>query len=87
MRLSPSNDNINNLKNYRDFTEENKQFDSNNNQDDDTQHNDVTSWSELDKKKIHQSFDQGDLTEILVINKNIKRLNRRTIYRTFIAIN
>ena len=39
------------------------------------------------KKKLISSFHQTDLTEIQVINKNIKRLNRRTIYRTFKAIN
>ena len=38
-------------------------------------------------KKEDSSFHQADLTEIQVINKNIKRLNRSTIYRTFKAIN
>ena len=40
-----------------------------------------TSWSEL-KRRLIESFHQTDLTEIQVINKNIKGLNRRTIYRT-----
>ena len=39
------------------------------------------------KRKLISSFHQADLTEIQVINKNIKGLNRRTIYRTFKAIN
>ena len=43
--LSPSNDHINNLKGYGDFAEENKQYDSSHSQHDDTQLNDVTSWS------------------------------------------
>ena len=52
-------------------------------QHDDTQPNDVTSWSQLKKKRrLISSFHQADLTEIQVINKNIKGLNRRTIYRT-----
>ena len=37
--------------------------------------------------EIFLSFHQADHAEIQVINKNIKRLNRRTIYRAFIAIN
>ena len=41
--LSPSNHHINNLKDYGDFAEENKQYDSRDSQDDDTQPNDVTS--------------------------------------------
>ena len=51
--LSPSNDHINNLKDYRDFANENKQCDSSDYQHDDTQPNDVTSCSELKKKKTH----------------------------------
>ena len=43
--LSPSNDHINNLKDYADFAEENKQFNSSHSQHDDTQPNNVTSWS------------------------------------------
>ena len=43
--LPPSNDNINSLKDYGDFAEEIKQHDSSNSQHDDTQPNDVTSWS------------------------------------------
>ena len=39
------------------------------------------------KRRLISSFHQADLTEIQVINKNIKGLNRRTIYRTFKAIN
>ena len=85
MCFSPSNDHINNLKDYADFAEENKQFDSSHSQHDHTQPNDVTSWSELLKRRLIESFHQAD--EIQVINKNIKGLNRRTIYRTFKAIN
>ena len=43
--LSPNNDSTNNLKDYGDFAEENKQYDSNDSQHDDTQPSDVTSWS------------------------------------------
>ena len=85
--LSPSNDHINNLKYYRDFAEENKQYDSSDSQHYHTQPNDVTSWSQLQKRTLISSFYQADLTEMQVINKNIKGLNRRTIYRTFKAIN
>ena len=46
--LSPSNDHINNFKDYGDFAEENKQYESSHSQHDDTQPNDVTSWSELE---------------------------------------
>ena len=56
LRLSPSNDNINNLKDYGDFAEENKQYDSSDSQDDHTQPNDVTSWSELVKKDSSHLF-------------------------------
>ena len=87
LRLSPSNDHINNLKDYGDFTEENKQDDSSDSQHDDTQTNHVTSWSELEKRRLISSFHQADLTELQVINKNIKGLNRSTIYRTFKTIN
>ena len=41
----------------------------------------------IGKIRLISSFHQADLTEIQVINKNIKGLNRRTIYRTFKAIN
>ena len=87
--LSPSNDHISNLKDYGDFAEENKQYDSSHShsQHDHTQPNHVTSWSELQKRRLIESFHQADLTEMQVINKNIKVLNRRTIYRTFKAIN
>ena len=37
LRLSPSNDHINNLKDYADFVEENKQYDSGDSQHDDIQ--------------------------------------------------
>ena len=87
MCLPPNNDHINNLKDYADFAEENKQYDSSHSQHDDTQPNDVTSWTELEKSTLISSFHQADLTEIQVINKNIKELNRRTIYWTFKAIN
>ena len=53
--LSPSNDHINNLKDYEDFAEENKQYDSNDSQNDETQPNDVTRWSKL-KKRLIESF-------------------------------
>ena len=43
--LSPSNDLINNLKDYGDFSEENKHYDSSHSQHDHTQPNHVTSWS------------------------------------------
>ena len=56
-------------------------------QHDNTQPNHVTSWSELEKRRLISSFHQTDLTEIQVINKSIKGLNTRTIYRTFKAIN
>ena len=42
------------------------------------------SWK---KRRLISSFQQADLTEIQVINKNIKGLNRRTVYWTFKAIN
>ena len=48
--LSSSNDHINNLKDYRDFAEENKQYDSSHSQHEITQPKDDTSWSELEKK-------------------------------------
>ena len=67
--LAPSNDHINNLKDYGDFAEENKQYDSSHSQHDDTQPNHVTSWSELHKRRLISSFHQADLTEIQVINK------------------
>ena len=41
----------------------------------------------MEKRRLIESYHQADLTEIQVINKNIKGLNRRTIYRTFKAIN
>ena len=41
----------------------------------------------MEKIRLIESFHQADLTEMQVINKNIKGLNRRTIYRTFKAIN
>ena len=85
--LSPSNDNIDNLKDYGDFAEENKQYDSSHSQHDDTQPNHVTSWSELQKRRHYEFFHQADLTEIQVINKDIKGLNTWTIYRTYKAIN
>ena len=85
--ISPSNDHINSLKHYGDFAEENKQYDRSDCQHNDTQPNDVTSWSEFGKRRLISSFHQTDLTEIQVINKNIKGLNRRIIYRTFKAIN
>ena len=85
--LSPSNDHINNLKDYGDFAEQNKQYDRSHSQHDDTQPNDVTSWSELETRRLISSFHQTDLAEIQVINKNIKGLKGTTIYRTFKAIN
>ena len=86
--LSLSNHHINNHKDCEDFAEENKQNDSIDRQHEIIQHNNnVTSWSELEKIRLILSFHQADLTEIQVINKNIKGLNRRTIYRTFKVIN
>ena len=73
--LSSSKDSKNNLKDYGDFAEENKQYDSSHSQHDDTQPNDLTSWSEFEKRRLISSFHQADLTEIQVINKNIKGLN------------
>ena len=70
--LSPCNDHINNLKDYGDFAEDNKQDDSSHSQHDHTQPYDVTSWSELEKRRLIEFFFQADLTEIQVINKNIK---------------
>ena len=86
---SPRNDHINNLKDHGDFAEENKQYDSSHShsQHEITQLNDVTSWNELKKRRLIEFFHQADLTEIQVINKNIKGLNRSTIYRTFYTIN
>ena len=78
---------INNFKDYEDFTEENKQYDSSDSQHDYTQLNDVTSWSESEKRRLISSFHQTDLSEIQVFYKNIRGLNRNTIYRTFKAIN
>ena len=37
--------------------------------------------------RLIESIHQADLTEMQVINKNIRGLNSRTIYRTFKAIN
>ena len=85
--LAPSNYHINNLKDYEYFAEENKQYDSSDSQHDDTQLNDVTSWSELEKRRLIETFRHADLTEKQVINKNINGLNIRTIYRTLKAIN
>ena len=53
--LSTSNDHINNLKDYGEFAEENKQDDSSHSRHGDTQPHDVTSWSEL-QKKTHLIF-------------------------------
>ena len=64
--LSPSNDHISNLKDYGDFAEENKQYDSSDNQHDNNQPNDA----KLEKRRLIESFHQVDLTEIQVINKN-----------------
>ena len=79
--LSPSNDHINNLKGYGDFAEENKQYDNSYSLHDDTQSNEVTSWSELQKRRLIEYFHQPDLTEIQVINKNIKGLIEETSIR------
>ena len=84
---SPSNDHINNLKDCGDFAEENKHYDSSHSQHDHTLPNEVTSWSELEKRRLISSFHQADLTEIQVINKNIKGLKRWIIYQAFKAIN
>ena len=54
--LSPSNDHKNNFKDYGDFAEEHKEYDSSYSQGDDTQSNDVTSWSELQKRRPHRVF-------------------------------
>ena len=43
--ISPSNDHINNLIDYGDFAEKNKQCDSSHSQHDDTQPNHVSSWN------------------------------------------
>ena len=61
--LSPSNDHINNLKNYGDFAEENKQYHSSDSQHDDTQPNHVTSWSEFEKRRLISSFHQAGLAD------------------------
>ena len=84
--LSSSNDHINNLQGYGNFAEESKQNDRSDSHHDDTQPN-VASWSELEKRRLISSFHQADLTEMQVINKNIKELNRTAIYRTFKTIN
>ena len=76
-----------NLKHYEDVAEVSKEFFSCDNQDDDTQSDDITSLSELEKKILISSFHQADVTEIQVINKNIKGLKGRTIYRIFKEIN
>ena len=54
--LTPSNDHINSLKDYGDFAEENKQYDSSDSQNDDTQPNHVSSWSELEKEDSSHLF-------------------------------
>ena len=54
--LSLSNHHINNLKDYGNFAEENKQYDSSDSKEINTQPHDVTSWSELEKKKTHLIF-------------------------------
>ena len=64
-----------------------KQYDRSDSQHDDTQPNDVTSLSELQKRRLIEFFHQADLTEIQVINKNIKGLSIRIIYFIFIVIN
>ena len=68
--LSPCNYHVSGLKVYGDFAEEIKQYDSSDNQHEIIQLNDVTSWSELEKRRLIESFYQADLTEIQVINKN-----------------
>ena len=87
LSLSPDNDHINNLKDYGNFADENKQYDSSDSQHDDTQPNDITNWSELEKKKTHLIFSSSWPYWETSYYKNIKGLNRRTIFRTFKAIN
>ena len=85
--LSPSNHHINNFKDHEDFAKRT---------------NTITVvivnmmilslmmlQVAMNRKKriLISSFHQADLTEMQVINKNIKGLSRRTIYRTFKAIN
>ena len=59
--LSPSNDYINYPKDYEDISEENKQYANSDSQHDDTQSDDVTSWSELQKRRLIESFHQAEL--------------------------
>ena len=83
--LSPRNHHINNLKNYEDFAEGTNSLTVV-----------IINMKSLSLMMLHvwvnwnkedSSFHQADLTEIQVINKNIKGLNTSTIYRTFNAIN
>ena len=85
--LTRSNHRLKNLENYVDFVEESKQYESSDSQNDPTQPKDVASCSQLRKKDSIRSFHQVDFNEIQVINKNIKGLNRKAIYRTFNTIN
>ena len=87
MCLSPSNHHVNNLKDYGDFAEENKQYDSSHSQHDDTQLMMIQVGVNSKKRRLIEFFHQADLTEIQVINKNIRGLNKRAIYRIFKAIN
>ena len=85
--LSPSNDNINNLKDNGDFQKRTNSMT--------VVIVNIMTLSLImlqvgvnsKKRRLIESFHQTNLTEIQVINKNIKGLNRRTIYRTFKAIN
>ena len=54
--LSPSNNHIINLKDYGDLAEENNKYEGSDSQHDNTQPNDVTSWSELEKEDSSSLF-------------------------------
>ena len=70
--LSHKNQSINNLKDCGDFAVEIKQYNSSNCQDDTTQPKNVISWSQLEKKRLFETFHQIDFTEIQVKKKTSK---------------
>ena len=85
--LSPSDDHINNLKDYGDLQKRTNRMTVV------TVNMTPLSLMVLQvgvncKKRLIESFHQADLSEMQVINKNIKELNyKKNIYRTFKAIN
>ena len=67
-------------------TLKNKQYVYFNNQHYTTHPKDVTRLTQL-REKTHWIFHSAELTKIQVVNKNFKRLNKRSIYCIFKAIN